>query len=423
MRSLLGNATFLRLFAGRLVTNAGDSLAAVATMWLVHELGGSPALTGLAGALTLAPNTLQFLFGPLADRARLDRLLVGSQLTQLLVVLAVPVSWALGSLSVWVVMAVGPLTALLNQPVYPAQSAALPRIVADDELTDANSAFAFALQGSDSVLNAVGGVLVAAVGGVAVFLVDAVTFGVAALLFARLGLGRPGGEGTPDGEREDEVVAADGGDTEGGTSYFGDLREGFSFVRGTVLLHMAFVPIVVNFQGGMNLALMPGFADTLGGATAYGTLLSVAAVGMLLGSLVAGPLDSLPYGLLAPVALTSSGLAWVAGVYIPGLLPTAVLFGLAMLPLGVMSVLTSALIQSAVETSMLGRVSALLASSSSLAAPLGAFVGGAVADGVGVVPIFAASALAFFLAAIHHLVVPSLRRLPPVAEARRIETN
>ncbi|MFC7138021.1 hypothetical protein ACFQRB_19285 [Halobaculum litoreum] len=40
----------------------------------------------------------------------------------------------------------------------------------------------------------------------------------------------------------------------------------------------------------MNLALMPGFADTLGGATAYGTLLSVAAVGMLLGSLVVGAL-------------------------------------------------------------------------------------------------------------------------------------
>jgi hypothetical protein len=421
MRSLLGNGTFLRLFAGRLVTNAGDSLAAVATMWLVHELGGSPALTGIAGALTLAPNTVQFLFGPLADRVPLDRSLVGSQLTQLLVVLAVPAAWAFGSLSVWVVMAVGPLTALLNQPVYPAQSAALPRIVADDELTDANSAFAFALQGSDSVLNAAGGVLVAAVGGVAVFVLDAVTFGVAALLFARLGLDRANGDCPPDTDGT-EVVAADGGESDDDTTYLADLREGFSFVRGTVLLHMAFVPIVVNFQGGMNLALMPGFADTLGGATAYGTLLSVAASGMLLGSLVAGPLDRFPYGLLAPAALTTSGIAWVVGVYMPGLFPTAALFGLAMLPLGVMNVLTSALIQSVVEASMLGRVSALLASSSSLAAPVGAFVGGAVADAVGVVPVLAVSGLAFFLAATHHLVIPSLRRLPPVADAARIET-
>lgn len=421
MHSLLGNGTFLRLFAGRLVTNAGDSLAAVATMWLVHELGGSPALTGVAGALTLAPNTIQFLFGPLADRVALERLLVGSQLTQLVVVLAVPVAWALGGLSVWIVMAVGPLTALLNQPVYPAQSAALPRIVDDDELTDANSAFAFALQGSDSVLNAAGGVLVAAVGGVAVFLVDAVTFGIAALLFARLGLGW-----VADDSSDDEgaaAVAADGGESDSGASYLADLREGLSFVRGTVLLHMAFVPVVVNFQGGMNLALMPGFADTLGGPTAYGTLLAVAAVGMLSGSLAAGPLDGLPYGLLAPAALTTSGLAWVAGVYAPGLLPTAALFGLAMLPLGAMNVLTTALIQSAVEGSMLGRVSALLASSSSLAAPAGAAVGGVAADAVGVVPVLAVSGLAFFLAATHHLVVPSLRRLPPVAEAPRIGTN
>jgi MFS family permease len=421
MRSLLDNGTFLRLFAGRLVTNAGDSLAAVATMWLVHDLGGSPALTGIAGALTLAPNTLQFLFGPLADRVPLGRLLVGSQLTQLLVVVAVPVAWALEGLSVWVVMAVGPLTALLNQPVYPAQSAALPRIVDDDELTDANSAFAFALQGSDSVLNAAGGVLVAAVGGVAVFLVDAVTFAIAAFLFARLGLGRVGEDRSPDADGA-EAVAAVSDESDDHPGYLADLREGFSFVRGSVLLHMAFVPIVLNFQGGMNLALMPGFADTLGGATAYGTLLSVAAVGMLCGSLVAGSLDRLPYGLLAPAALTTSGLAWVAGVYAPGLLPTATLFGLAMLPLGVMNVLTSALIQSAVEASMLGRISALLASSSSLAAPLGAFLGGTVADAVGVVPVLAVSSLAFFVAAIHHLVVPSLRRLPPVAEAPRIES-
>jgi predicted MFS family arabinose efflux permease len=112
----------------------------------------------------------------------------------------------------------------------------------------------------------------------------------------------------------------------------------------------------------------------------------------------------------------------VVGVYMPGLFPTAALFGLAMLPLGVMNVLTSALIQSVVEASMLGRVSALLASSSSLAAPVGAFVGGAVADAVGVVPVLAVSGLAFFLAATHHLVIPSLRRLPPVADAARIET-
>ena len=64
MQSLLANRAFRRLFAGRLVTNAGDSLYAVAAMWLVYDLTGSTAYTGLAGALTMGPQLLQGVPGP-----------------------------------------------------------------------------------------------------------------------------------------------------------------------------------------------------------------------------------------------------------------------------------------------------------------------------------------------------------------------
>ncbi|WP_267643938.1 MFS transporter [Haloarchaeobius amylolyticus] len=441
MRQLLSNRTFVRLFAGRLVTNAGDSLAAVATMWLIHELGGSPALTGIAGALTLAPSTIQFVFGPLVDRLPLRRVLLSTQIAQLVVVLTVPVAWSLGVLSVWLVMAIGPLTALLNQPVYPAQSAALPRIVEAEDLTDANSAFAFALQGSDSVLNAIAGVIIAAVGGIAIFVVDAVTFAIAALLFARLTLDGTVADADPDGTAA-TAVSTDGGadeqtddsalDTDGAegtdegsltasvSSYWSDLIEGFSFVRGTVLLHLAFIPTIVNFHGGMSLALMPAFADTLGGATAYGTLLAVMAGGGLVGSLIASPVDGVRYGLLAPTALAISGLALLCAILVPGLVPTAVLFCVGVLPIGVLNVLSSALIQSAVPEGMVGRVTALMVSTSSMAAPLGAVIGGSLAGVFGVIPVFAAGSLTFFLAALHHLIVPSVRKLPPVAETPRI---
>jgi MFS family permease len=449
MRQLRHNRTFVRLFAGRLVTNAGDSLAAVATMWLIHELGGSPALTGLAGALTLAPSTIQFIFGPLVDRIPLRRVLLWTQLAQFFVVLTVPVAWSFGVLSVWLVMAIGPLTALLNQPVYPAQSAALPRIVDDEDLTDANSAFAFALQGSDSVLNAAAGVLIAAIGGIAIFVVDAVTFAIAAFLFASLALDGHAGaadaddaraaEVTTDGGTEDSdsnaddnqpgesvpdaEVADEGSLAASVTSYRSDLFEGFDFVRGTVLLHLAFIPTIVNFHGGMSLALMPGFADTLGGATAYGTLLAVMAAGGLAGSLLASPVDGFRYGLLAPSALGISGLCLLGAILVPGLLPTAVLFCLGMLPIGVLNVLSSALIQSAVPEGKVGRVTALMVSTASMAAPLGAVLGGSLAGVFGVIPIFAAGSLAFFLAAAHHLVVPSVRRLPAVAETPTITTE
>jgi hypothetical protein len=135
MRSLLRNRNFARLFAGRPVTNVGDSVYYIAAMWLVYALTGDPLYSGVAGFPTVGPAALQFLFGPLAA--------------------------ALDALSALPVLAVMPTLALLNQLVYPAQTAALPRIVDDDELVSANSAFSLAYQGTETVFNAVGGALVA----------------------------------------------------------------------------------------------------------------------------------------------------------------------------------------------------------------------------------------------------------------------
>ena len=147
MRALFGNVAFRRLFAGRLITNAGDSLYYIAAMWLAYDLSGSAIYTGLAGFLTLAPQALQFLTGLFVERWNLRRLLVATQIFQGTFVLVIPFAKWRGWLSVELVLIVMPIVAMLNQFVYPAQSAALPRIVDKEDLADANSAFSFAYQG------------------------------------------------------------------------------------------------------------------------------------------------------------------------------------------------------------------------------------------------------------------------------------
>ncbi len=144
MSKLRSNVAFVRLFLGRLVTNAGDSLYFVGAMWLVYHLTGSSLYTGIAGFLVQLPTSVQFLFGPLVDRWRLRRVLVGTQLVQGVFVLVVPLAAATGHLSVWVVLAVMPVLSLVNQMVYPAQTAALPRIVDEEQLVRANSLFSTA---------------------------------------------------------------------------------------------------------------------------------------------------------------------------------------------------------------------------------------------------------------------------------------
>jgi len=86
----------------------------------------------------------------------------------------------------------------------------------------------------------------------------------------------------------------------------------------------------------------------------------------------------------------------------------------------VTNVLFSALVQSLVPETMLGRASAVMGSMSAAATPVGALLGGAAADAVGVtVVLYVAAAglvgLACFLASI-----PQFRRLPRIADVETL---
>nr|WJK63767.1 MFS transporter [Halobacterium salinarum] len=442
MRHLLTDTNFRRLFTGRLVTNAGDSLYYVAAMWLVWELTHDPFYSGVAGFLTMGPSALQFLFGPLVDRWPLRRVLIGTQAFQAVLVLAIPLAAYTGHLSVWVVLAVMPLLALANQLVYPAQSAALPRIVDQADLVDANSAFSLAYQGVDLVFNAAAGAVVALAGAVALYAVDSLTFVAAALLFAGVHIPVAADEqptaGTDGaGDPPADVAATDGGESSAdddaatgtvddattGTApdgYLADLRAGLTVLRGSFLVLVLAGAAVVNFASGATMASLPAFADTVGGAGAYGTLMAGFAAGNLGGALVASRLDHLPFGKLNVAVFAVNGTlvaaAAVAATAGAPLLVVVALFALAFIPVGVGNVLLSSVVQAAVPESKLGRVSSLVGSASQFAIPFGTLAGGAVAGAFGPVAAIYVLAGAALLLAAYWLAVPALRTLPPVGD-------
>ncbi|ELZ04943.1 MFS transporter [Natrialba asiatica] len=421
MRELLRNGSFMRLFCGRLVTNAGDSLYYIAAMWLVYQLTGSAAFTGVAGFLTTAPSAIQFLFGPLVDRTPLRRVLVGTQLAQGILVLVIPIAAALDALSVWVVLTVMPLLSLLNQPVYPAESAALPRIVEREELVEGNSLFALAYQGADAAFNAVGGLLVAALGAVTLFLVNSLTFGIATLLFATLSIPAAG---TDNDETKQTATAsetaADGGRptaaNDSPASYLADLQEGIEFLRGTIVAKLLVGAAVVNFSIGGVMAVLPAYADVLGGASAYGLLTAAIGTGMLIGALVGSAVRRFPFGRVVALGMAGSAMLWVGAVAVNWLPASALLFALALVPAGVTNVLVISLVQALVPDGLLGRVTAVLGSASAAMTPVGALVGGAVAGATSATLVLWAAGASFALLALYVFAVPSLRRLPEISE-------
>lgn len=452
MRSLFRNRDFRRLFAGRLITNVGDSLYFVAATWLVYDLTGNPAFSGLAGFLVMAPQALQAFAGPLVDRWDLRRLLVGTQLVQGAVILSLPVVAHLGWLSVWVVLTVMPLLSLLNQFVYPAQSAALPRIVEREELVGANSLFSLAYQGTELVANAAGGILVALVGAVTLFVIDSVTFAAAALLFATVYVPAAGaGDDTASDAGEPATgtatAVADGGaDPSGGVhpdeghpdepggrpdeskggpdepeGYLDSLRDGVGFVRGTVLAPIVIGAAMVNFvASGATIGVLPAFADGFGGPGAYGALMAAIAGGTLVGALVASGLDELPFGWLSIGAFLVSGCLWIVAIAVDWLPATVVLLAIALIPIGASNVLLSSIVQSVVPDRLLGRVSGLLGSASTAAVPAGALLGGVAASVVDPGIVMIAGGASVLLLAGYWLAHPQLRRMGPAGEVETL---
>lgn len=426
MGTLRSNTTFVRLFLGRLFTNIGDSIYLIAAMWLVHELTASPVYTGIMGFLIQLPQGLQFLAGPLVDRWSLHSVQVRTQLFQCVGVLVVPLVAFLHQPSVWLLLAVTPVLAFTNQFLYPAQNAALPKIVDEDNLVRANSLFSSAYRGANFVFNALSGVFIALIGAIPLFVLDSGVFAMALLLF--LGVTVPS-EPNDEPERTEsttDVQAVDDAevDTEPpedheseGAGYVEELISGINYIRGSVVVAVVVGMMLSNVGMGAAFAVLPAFADSLGGAETYGLLSSAFAGGSLVGALASNLIDDRPYGVVCIVGFCTAGLSLFAALAVPGPIATSALFFTMFVPIGATNVMFFAMVQSAIADDYLGRAVSLVGSLNSAMMPFGSLFGGAVAGIVGVTTVFGGLATMLVSLGVVFFLHPELRSLPPIAES------
>lgn len=397
-RELLSNTPFRRLYAGHAVSKAGDELYFVAAMWLVYVLTGSSLFTGVTAFLARFPGVVGFLVGPLVDRSPLRRLLVTAESVQAGVVAIVPLAWFFDLLSVWLVLGVVGTLALLERFSGPAQNAAIPRLVADRNLVRANSLAAAGDRAIGASAQAVGGGLIALLGAVALFALNAVTFLVSGLFFALTLIPSTEKSGTVPGARE----------------YVADITEGVRVLRESVVGHMLVGAALAGAFTGMTTAVLPAFADSFGGAGTYGLFLASMTVGTFCGTLLASRLETTPFGHVTAGGFFLAALCWGSAVAVAWPPLTLALFGFAFVPVGVYNVLVSATLQSGVPETLLGRVTSTVGSVTAVVGPTGMLVGGGLGDVLGSRTVVLASAIGFGLIGSYWLVVPALRQFPPV---------
>lgn len=255
----------------------------------------------------------------------------------------------------------------------------------------------YPIKGLDTTFNAVAGVLIATVGTVALYTLDVVMFLVAFTFYATVTI--PTRLQTPESEDAPgpDAVAADGGeepaavectdDTEldgSGTSYRDDLLEGVAMFRGSVLWKLSAAVFLGICSYWLMFAALAAFAAERGGPALYGLLLGGLAAGGLLGFLLAPTLRSRPFG---RVVVTLSGLCGAArflALRVPWVSATVVLVAVSTVVIGVFTVNTQTLFQTAVPEHLLGRAVALQMTVAGVAAPAGALLGGVVVAALGV---------------------------------------
>ena len=307
---LASNGPFSAMWLGQVVSSLGDRVHQVALVFLVtRATNSSPLALGLVFAAMTVPT---FVIGPVAgalvDRWDRKRVMVASDLIRAAIVVMIPVAAAV-NIGLVVVMVFG--LAAVSSFFRPARVAALPLVVADEDLLTANSAMWTADTVSDLAGYGLGGLFVAFLGPALAlaFWLDGASYLASAMLVAAVAIPRlvPG---TASGDATDAAPA---------TSLRSELVTGWRFLRTESVLFATTVQAAIAELGlGALTALSPLLVaglvlGSIDAPTAYGWFEMSMGAGLLAGGLVLGGLATrLPKGPTIVVAFTVVGVTLVA---------------------------------------------------------------------------------------------------------------
>jgi len=263
---------------------AGDWILTIGLIYKVYATTGSTVASALAMASAFAPQVLLgAVAGVFADRWDRKRTMIAADL--LLAAGLLPLLLVRGAGQVWIVFAVMFWEGAVQQFFSPAEQAMVPRLVPDDELVTANAASGQVANVSRLAGSALGGILAAFGGILAVTLVDAASFLVSAVL---LGLVQASGR---TGCRQGGPVRAQGGPVRARLAQVGaELRDGLRLAtRHRVLRALMVFALVTSVGEGTMSTLFTPFVERVlhGSSQDLGLIVAAQAIGGIVGGMVA----------------------------------------------------------------------------------------------------------------------------------------
>ena len=176
----LRNSKFRRLWFASVISWIGEWFNTIALFFLILEFSGSELLLGILFSVRMALFAIsQPIVGVMADRFDRKKLMVFSNILQ--VGFALSFLLVDGEEDMWWLIGVSGVMMLLHGFYVTAERAALPNIVADEDLLTANAISSASWSASLCIGAMLGGIVVSEWGTDAAFILDALTFVVGAL--------------------------------------------------------------------------------------------------------------------------------------------------------------------------------------------------------------------------------------------------
>jgi MFS family permease len=386
--------SFGYLFLATAGSSFGTYLAAVALTLQVYDATESGVwVAALLIADFLPIVVIGFLLGPLVDRMSRRRLMIASDLVRFGVFAALPFVDGVGGL-----IALAAVSGIATGFFLPAANAAIPNLVPEEELVNANSLVVTVETLSWTIGPVIAGLLVTAWGTTVPYAVNAVTFLVSAALVARI----------PDRELRSEDSLTRG--------HWRDVADGLRLVFTAPPLRTVLVVWNVALVGSaaVNVAEVVFAKDTLdAGDVGFGALVAASGVGLAFGSFLSAPaLGKVGLRRTYVSSLLLMGVGWGAAA-ISGSIWLAVAFvvgGAA--GNGSVIVCNRLLVQRGAPDQYRGRALATIMSSNYAVLGLGMAAAGVLTDAFGARAVWAGAGVVYLVAAV---VAFALTRWLPIA--------
>ncbi len=400
---MIKNKDFYVLLLGRLITNFGDSLYAIASTLLVYQMSGYTVYSGISLFLTSSTAIVQLLLSPILDKINRKKFLILTQFLQAILILIIPALYYWERLNVYHIMIIMPIISLLNQLVYPGQISLLPKILSEEELVTGNSLMTMAYQGSNAIFDTLAGFIIAIFGFMTAFYADSASFILTGLLFCILSkkLSHYNERGN---QRGDSAIK----------NHFKGLKEGLDLFKDSRIFALVLGVVFINFSATSISAVLPAFAKD---EIFYSLMLAGMGAGVLLGSLFAGipKLKEVSLGKLYVYGMLIVSLAWISLSYFAANIKLAVaLYALGWFVVGIVNVYAQTMVQMLVPSEKIGSAMGAMVGISTFMAPVGALVGGFLGEYLSSSKAIFIGSTIILLVAIYWVINKNIRKLPAV---------